>query len=254
MSEAQPLPEPARRYLDLRFPEPPHDRPYVLLNMIASADGKAAVEGNEAGLSSPTDKLVLQSVRAHADAILSGAGTARATGANPLLHDPRLQAARRRLGRQQPPLLAVLSRFGELPLDAGFLRRRDFQAIIFLTETSPAGQALRTTDRRVEVLPVGPGALLEMLRRLRQQWDVRQLVLEGGPTTNAAFFHAGLIDEFFLTVSGSIVGGRDTITPVEGEPFGRVSMPRLQLLSAMPVELTSEVYLHWRVLRSPGAD
>ena len=37
-------------YTRLAFGPPPADRPYVLLNMVTSIDGKAVVEGSEKGL------------------------------------------------------------------------------------------------------------------------------------------------------------------------------------------------------------
>ena len=245
------LPLPVQAYLRLRFSPAPPERPCVILNMVASADGKAAVEGNESALSSPTDKLVLQSLRVHADAILNGAATARSSGANPRIRDARLQAAREQMGRGAPPLQAVLSTRGELPLAAPFLTRRDFAAVIFVGATATASQMdrLRATGRPLEQLPEGKAELPELLWRLRHTYGVALLLLEGGPTLNSGFFHEGLIDEFFLTLSGHIVGGRETITPVEGEAFAGAKMPLLDLVSALPSPETNEVYLHWRVHR-----
>lgn len=243
------LPRPALDYVDLEFPDPPRDRPYVLLNMVGSADGKAAVDGLEAGLSSRTDKLVLQSLRLHADAVINGAGTARLTGASPLIQNRHLREERRRRGRREPPLQVVISRHGQFDLDAPFLKRRDFDCVIFLAADAGAGQAdrLRQSGRTVELLTPGVDNIREMLFRLRANYGVSRLALEGGPTLNSSFFHSGAVDEFFLTVSPHIVAGRDALTLVEGEPFSGETMPVLELLSAIPSVDTNEVYLHWRV-------
>lgn len=242
------LPPPARAYAALRFPDPPAGRPFVYLNMVASADGKAIAGVDEAPLSSATDRLALQSLRVHADAILNGAGTVRATGASPLLRNAELRAIRRAGGRPHPPLQVVLSRRGTLDPNLALLQRRDFNAVIFVTELAEAAQIerVRDTGRGVEILPA-TNTIPELLSRLRESYEVRQLLLEGGPTLNAAFFHAGLVDEFFLTVSPHIAAGRDTITPVEGDPFAPSELPQLELRSAIPVADTGEVYLHWRV-------
>ena len=66
-----------RPYLNLSFPPPPADRPYVIINMVGSLDGKAVIEGSERGLGSPEDQDRMQELRAHADAVLNGAGTMR---------------------------------------------------------------------------------------------------------------------------------------------------------------------------------
>ncbi len=244
-----PLPHPVPAYLGLSFPPPPPDRPYVILNMVSSADGKAAAAGTEAPLSSPVDKLVLQTLRVHADAILNGAGTARATGVNPGIRDARLRQRRQEMGRPDAPIQCILSASASLAADAPFLRRKAFRLVIFAGEEAPPERlaALSASGREVELLPSGPKLLRELVRRLRHSYGVRLLLLEGGPTLNSGFFHERLIDEFFLTLGPHIAGGRDAPSPVEGEPFGPHSMPGLELMSAYPNEATSEVYLHWRI-------
>jgi 2,5-diamino-6-(ribosylamino)-4(3H)-pyrimidinone 5'-phosphate reductase len=243
------LPYPVPEYLGLSFPAPPADRPYVILNMVSSADGKAASAGTEASLSSPVDKLVLQSLRVHADAILNGAATARATGVNPGIRDARLQQRRQDTGRSDPPLQCILSASASLAADAPFLRRKDFRLVIFVSEAAPAERiaALRASGSEVEILPAGPEGLHELVRRLRHTYGIRLLLLEGGPTLNSSFFHEDLVDEFFLTLGPHIVGGRDAPTTVEGDSFEPRRMPQLELLSAFPSQSTSEVYLHWRI-------
>lgn len=246
---AMPFPASVEAYIALRFPEPPAGRPYVILNMVASADGKAAIEGGEAALSSRADKLTLQSLRIHADAILNGASTARMTGANPRIRDPRLQRERAALGRSEPPLQVVVTEYGAIPLDALFLRSRTFQSVLFTGAATLPDQVerLRSSGRPVEVLPPGEAAMPELLARLRLRYGVKLLLLEGGPSLNASFFHAGLIDEFFLTIGPHIVAGRETLTPVEGRSFTAATMPALELISALPSKESNEIYLHWRV-------
>jgi len=245
------LPPPLDAYLALSFPDAPSQRPHVYLNMVASADGKAAVAGTESALSSDNDKLTLQTLRVHADAILNGAATARMTGVSPLIRDARLRGERGRLGRRRPPLQALLSSSGELPLAAPFWGRKDFDLVVFVSEAASSERiaALRTTERAIEVVPDGAEGLSELMRILRQRYGVGRLLVEGGPTLNSTLFHANLIDEFFLTVSPHIVAGRETITSVEGLPFSSAGLPSLELVSALPNPNTSEVYLHWRVIR-----
>lgn len=245
------LPSPALEYCLLSFPSATDDHPYVILNMVASADGKATAGTDESALSSSTDKLVLQSLRIHADAILNGAGTARTTGVNPAIRDARLQRRRQLLGRDGPPIQAVLSVSGVLPADASFLHQDAFRVVLFVNERAQAErvEALRSTGKDVRMIPDDESDLSEVVRTLRQEYGVRLLLLEGGPGLNAEFFHKRLIDEFFTTVGPHIVAGRDVPTIVEGMPFDPSSMPSLELVSAYPSAATSEVYLHWRVRR-----
>src|SRR5215212_8815849 len=78
------FPEPAARlatedvYGGLSFPTR-EARPYVLINMVCSLDGKASAEDGKSGfIGSPTDRYLMRALRARADAVMIGAGTLRA--------------------------------------------------------------------------------------------------------------------------------------------------------------------------------
>lgn len=88
----------------------------VRANMIFSADGAAAFQGRAGPLSSPADQQLLLALRAYADVVLVGAGTARAENYGPVSLRPEHRAQRRELGlRDEPPPIAVVSQSGRLP-------------------------------------------------------------------------------------------------------------------------------------------
>lgn len=66
--------DPAIVYADLPAPA----RPGVRLNMIASLDGAATVDGLSGGLGGPADHRVFTALRELADVVLVAAGTVRA--------------------------------------------------------------------------------------------------------------------------------------------------------------------------------
>lgn len=235
-------------YTALELPSPAPDRPYVLINMVMSADGKVTVAGNEHGLGSPADKRLMQELRANADVILNGAGTMRATGASPRLDAADLVALRLGRGLPRYPTGAVLSRSGDLPLGGSFYDSA-VETLIFLADTAPAERrrALLATGRPVIDVPADD-AVRAVLRHMRGDLGARVLLVEGGPDLNAALFAAGAVDELFLTVGPMIVGGRETLTAVEGaHPFPPGALPRLSLVSTIPNTETSELYLRYRV-------
>ncbi|PRC60858.1 hypothetical protein C6A85_15455, partial [Mycobacterium sp. ITM-2017-0098] len=57
--------------------------PGLRANMIFSADGAAAFQGRAGPLSAPADYQLLLALRAYADVVLVGAGTARAENYGP---------------------------------------------------------------------------------------------------------------------------------------------------------------------------
>lgn len=236
-------------YAQLELPPAPPDRPYVLVNMVMSADGRAVFEGSERGLGSPVDQRLMRELRANADVVLNGAETFRVSGSSPRLNDPALEELRRSRGKRPVPLGAVLTASGELDTEATFFTAEDFDGIVFVLETTPQQkrEALERTARRVVELPP-TDTIRSLLRYLRLVLQCEVLLLEGGPSLNGQFFLQRAVDEYFVTIGPVIVGGQTMLNPVRTpHPFTRETAPRLHLLSAVPNEETGEIYCRYRV-------
>lgn len=235
-------------YSRLELPPAPQDRPYVLLNMVMSIDGKVVVEGSEKGIGSKVDQRLMREIRTNADVILNGATTTRVSGTSPRLGDPGLEEIRRQRGKPAAPIAAILTRSGNLPLEKAFFTAGDFEAIVYCSDAAPRERldALRLAGRPVVTVAEGHEVDV-MLAHMRHELGAAVLVIEGGPTLNAAFFTLDAVDEFFLTLGPVVVAGKDTLTAVEGErAFARNELRRFDLVSAAPNEETSEVYLRYR--------
>jgi riboflavin biosynthesis pyrimidine reductase len=237
-------------YVALSFPPPPPDRPYVVVNMVMSADGKVVLGDTEQGIGSTVDQRLMRELRVHADVVLNGAETLRKSGTSSRLGGfEELELVRKQRGKSRFAIAATLSSSGDLPLDKPFFVARDFDAIVYLGEETPTERrsAIEATGRSIAVLP-REDRILAMLRHMRHDLGANLLLLEGGPSLNAEFFAVGAIDELFFSVGALIIGGKDAKTPVEGPGFAGSKPPRLQLVSATPNEETNEVYLRYRVL------
>lgn len=237
-------------YTSLDLPPAPADRPYVLMNMVMSADGKVVIEGTEQGIGSTTDQRLMREIRTNVDVVLNGANTLRASGTSSRLGDEGLEALRMARGKPRFPIAAVLSRTGLLPLERIFFTARDFEAVVYAAPEMPEERfaAVAVTGRPVYRMAKTGNDVLEMLRHMRQELGAEVLLCEGGPTTTAEFYRLGVVDEFFLTLGPVIVGGRDTLTAVEGPAaFTRETVKRLELMSAFANPETSEMYLRYRV-------
>jgi riboflavin biosynthesis pyrimidine reductase len=240
------LPKPDYTSLDL--PPAPADRPYVLMNMVMSADGKVVIEGTEQGIGSKVDQRLMRELRVNADIVLNGAGTLRASGTSSRVGDAALEELRMNRGKPRSPIAAVISRSGDLPLDRLFFTARDFDAVVFLSSQAPPERrdAIIATGRPVHVVPSG-SEVQAMLATMRHDLGLEVLLVEGGPDVNAQLWALDAVDEFFLTLGPVIVGGRYTLTAVGGPThFSRETAPRLDLVSAIPNEETGEVYLRYR--------
>ena len=69
-------------------------RPYLVLNMVATADGAAAVAHRTAPISNPADRQLFHELRTHVDAVMVGAGTVRTERYGRLVRDPQRRARR----------------------------------------------------------------------------------------------------------------------------------------------------------------
>ncbi len=87
----------------------------VRANMIFSADGAAAFGGRAGTLSCPADQSLLRDLRAFADVVLVGAGTARAENYGPARFSAVQEELRGERRGLAPPPIAVITETGRLP-------------------------------------------------------------------------------------------------------------------------------------------
>ena len=220
----------------------PPDRPYVVLNMIATVDGRAAVGGGTRAISSETDRAVMAHLRTQADAVMVGAGTLRAERYGRLVPDPSLRDKRRREGLDPEPLACVVSGRLDVPPDTLF--------------TDPESRVLLVTGPDGSLAGAGPGVAYErgdsskldlarVLARLRSEHGVRSLLCEGGPSLNAELLSLGAVDELFLTIAPTIAGGD------EGPAIVASSAPAdpLWLELVWVLEAAGELFLRYRARR-----
>ena len=172
--------EPAEAYADLARHRV-GDRPWLLVNMIASLDGAIALGERSGGLGGPADQRVFHQLRDLADVIIVGAGTARAEGYGP----PRRPGLR----------IGVVTRRANL----------DWTMPLF---TSGAGFVITALDAPsvpVDAVRAGHGEV--DLAGALDQLDHEVALCEGGPTLNGDLLTADLIDEWCLTIAPLLAGG-----------------------------------------------
>lgn len=203
---------------DARPPWP--DRPWLLLNMIASVDGGTHLDGRSGPLGGPADKRVFRAIRAVADLILVAAGTVRSEQYHPVVVTPEVQAQRVARGQTPVPRLAIVTRHLDLDLD-GELLTGGVPPVLLTTAAAPEGR-LRHAMARTAVERFD-GERVDMVAALQRLTDhgARVVLCEGGPTLNGQLLAAGLLDEVCFTMSPMLVGGDATRLVDPSSPFFR---------------------------------
>ena len=201
--------EPIDLYPALSRPIPP-GRPWVMFNMISSADGAIIVDGTSEALGNPADQAVFSAVRACADWIVVAAGTARAERYG--LPRPRseVRKARAAKGRSERPRLAVASMSLDFPHDLPMLadqRAGEDLPVIFTGSDTPT-DAVRRFQGLAEVVQSSSQrpSPVEILTELSGR-GAEVVLCEGGPSFNAQFVDAGVVDEICLSIAPLLVGG-----------------------------------------------
>jgi riboflavin biosynthesis pyrimidine reductase len=220
---------------------PQPDRPSLAINMVASIDGRAAIEGRSAPLTNPFDRLLFHALRGAVDAVLVGSRTLAAERYGPLVRDPERRRRRVARGLAPSPIACVVTRSGELDLDLPLFEDPDSTVVVF-TAGKPASVS---GPADVHVVSVAPAELepQTILRRLRADHGVRSVLCEGGPTLNAALLRAGVVDELFLSVAPVIAGGLHPLTIVAGD---LTAPARLELRWVL--EADSALFLRYGVM------
>jgi riboflavin biosynthesis pyrimidine reductase len=171
----------------------PADRPFVLVNMIATADGRATIAGRTGPIANRADNELFSALRGHVDAVMVGAETVRVEGYGPL----RATAV-------------VASRSVDLPADVGLLRAPGNRVVVL---TPSAEGELPPCAAQVRYLR---GPLEEGVRRLRTELGIESVDCEGGPHLLGALLRARLVDELHLVIAPKLVAGPDPLTTVAG--------------------------------------
>ena len=157
--------------------------------MVSTLDGAATgADGRSGSINNTSDKLVFDTLRARADAVVVGAGTARAEG----------------YGEARCPIV-VVSRRGEVPPE---LRAATPGKVLLATcATAPGLSSAVGSLGREHVLVEGSDDvdLAAVVASLVDR-GLRELLTEGGPRLLTDLLAAGLVDELCLTTTPRLLG------------------------------------------------
>jgi riboflavin biosynthesis pyrimidine reductase len=182
-------------------------RPAVRLNMIASVDGAAWIQGRSGALGGPADKALFAILRSLADVVLVGAGTARTERYGPARLDDEARARRRQWGLSPVPPIAIVTRSCRMEWQTPFFTEAEQRPIVVTGSSANADDRARA-EEVADVIVAGDGDvdLVRTIDALGQRGH-HNVLCEGGPGVAAQVAAAGLLDEICLTLSPTLAAG-----------------------------------------------
>jgi diaminohydroxyphosphoribosylaminopyrimidine deaminase/5-amino-6-(5-phosphoribosylamino)uracil reductase len=207
-------------------------RPYVLLKLALSIDGRiATASGESRWVSGPVARRWVHALRNRVDAVMVGAGTV-------LADDPRL-TCRLRGGRD--PLRVVVDGRLRVPPGATIFRQRSQASTLVVTSAASAAAPRRRLERAGAELLVLPGRggrvrIASILEALAAR-GVVSVLIEGGADLAAAVLRERAVDRALIVAAPLLIGadGRPAIAAlgVRGLPDApRLANPRVSRLGA----------------------
>jgi 2,5-diamino-6-(ribosylamino)-4(3H)-pyrimidinone 5'-phosphate reductase len=226
-------------------------RPYVVVNVAMSADGKISTrERRQVKISGTQDFLRVDRLKAGCDAVMVGIGTVLADDPSLTVKSDECRQYRRDRGVGEHPARIVVDSRARIPLDASILHKGSGLRIVAVSgKADPekiaalkhSATVIRAGEKEVDL-----AALMDELGTM----GIRRIMVEGGGELIAGLIRAGLVHEIYTFIGNLIIGGRDAPTPADGEGFvTEKEFSYLTLIGTRRIE--NGVLLHWK-LGQPG--
>jgi diaminohydroxyphosphoribosylaminopyrimidine deaminase / 5-amino-6-(5-phosphoribosylamino)uracil reductase len=205
-------------------------RPFVLLKVAASLDGKiATVTGESRWITNERSRLLVHQLRDQVDAVM--------VGINTVLQDDPLLTARLPGGGGRDPIRIVVDTHLRIPCEARLLAASATACTVIATSpAAPRAKRLQLEAVGAKVLIVegdGPGISLGPLMDELGAMQVTSILLEGGGELHCSALRAGIVDKVLYFLAPKLIGGRSAPMAIAGEGFARleeaVTLERMQV-------------------------
>ena len=218
--------------------------PFVALKTAMTLDGKiATAAGQSQWITNEASRYETHRLRDVYDGILVGINTA-------LADNPALTTRLKEYPGRNPVRIVVDSR-ARLPLESKLVTDGAARTIVAVTAGAPADRLEALRSAGAEVIVAGSGDQVDMHSLMEQlgAMKISSVLVEGGGSVNFSLLQAGLVDRVYAFIAPKLVGGRDALTPVEGEGFQELDRA-VELENIQLRQLGSDVLLTGIVKRN----
>ncbi len=224
-------------------------RPYILVNVAVSADGKLSTrERRQVKISGSDDFDRVDIIKSGADAIMVGIGTVLADNPSLTVKSSDRIAERLSIGRPEHPVRIIIDSMARTPPDAKILHKGPGKRIIAVSSAA-SEERIAALSPHAEIISVGSEEVdLAALMEILGSQGVKRLMVEGGGTLIAGLFTADLVDQLSMFVGNIIIGGSDAPTLADGPGWTQeTDFTKLELMHIQQID--QGVQIDWRVRR-----
>ena len=211
-------------------------RPHVIFSAAITLDGKLATRTGDSKLSSKADKIRVHKLRSKVDAILVGKNTAK-------IDDPLLSV---RNIKKKNPVRIILDSNATIRTSSRILKTcSKIPTIIAVSKSAQKKNLQRLEKFPVQVIICGKYTVnVKKLLGILKKKGIKNILVEGGGTTNWAFVKENLVDEAIITITPYLIGGINATTLVDGDGFSTITKS-IKLKLKNVTKTKNEVVLHY---------
>lgn len=185
-------------------------RPFVILKLAQSIDGKIATStGESRWITGERARRLVHQIRDMVDAVMVGIGTVKKD-------DPSLDC---RLKEGRNPYRIILDSNLSIPLSSRVLKHGDGKTIIVTTEKADKDKVKELEGSQNRVIFVKDRDGLIDMRDLMDElgrMNIMSIMIEGGSSVSASALSSGIVDKVMFFISPMIIGGIDSIPSIGG--------------------------------------
>ncbi|OQX19043.1 MAG: 2,5-diamino-6-(ribosylamino)-4(3H)-pyrimidinone 5'-phosphate reductase [Candidatus Altiarchaeales archaeon A3] len=178
-------------------------KPYIILNMAMSLDGRIARKGERVVFSNELDKARRDEIRKSVDGIMVGINTV-------LIDNPKLTISEK---REENPARIVIDSHGKVPDGANVLDNKAKNIVVVSMDAQP--YRIEELAKKTSVIVCGDDEV-DMVKLMDELYKrgMKRILLEGGGHLNKSMIEANLIDEIYVAIAPVVIG--DGVNLVEG--------------------------------------
>ncbi len=208
----------ARLFNDAYIGYHENSRPFVIVKMAQSLDGRIATrKGDSKWITSPASRRYAHELRAQVDAVVVGSSTVR-------VDNPSLTV--RHVKGNNPYRVIISSRIDIPPKSKLLTDNGDFRTIIATTKQSvaKAARSRRKQNAILWALKNQPNGQIDLNDFISKAYDfgLQSILVEGGSSLATSFLKKGLVDKLVVITAPLVIGeGRDSVGDLDVRTLSR---------------------------------